>query len=75
MIGVQDPYQNRRIEALDTAANEALRFVEKVEAAIADLKTKSCIDTSPAFASAKRSSMDLTRALASVRRNGLGDLK
>lgn len=73
MIGTADKVQRKRIEALETAACEAMRFIGAADVAIADLKEKSATDRSNAFASAKRASMDLTRSLSTMRGLRWGD--
>lgn len=59
-----------RVDSLDTAICEARRFIEKAQAARDALASKQeSTYHSPSFAAAKRASMDLTRALANVRRS------
>ena len=57
----------KRIECLKTARDEAKRFIKKADEALEAIPDNEhlCIE----FAAAKRASMDLTRALADVRRN------
>lgn len=57
----------KRIDALVEAITEANRFVARASAALETLEANEF--RSVEFAAAKRSSMDLTRALADVRRN------
>lgn len=58
-----------RVDNLENAVCEARRFIEKAQAASTALITKQeSTYHSPSFAAAKRASMDLTRALADVRR-------
>lgn len=59
----------KRIDNIKTAISEAQRFIEKAQAACDALASKQeSTYHSPSFAAAKRASMDLTRALADVRR-------
>lgn len=57
----------KRVQHLLTAMAEAQRFIDKAGPAINALPDNEhqCVE----FAAAKRASMDLTRALADVRRN------
>lgn len=58
----------RRLDDIEEAINEAVRFISKARAAHAALKTEAeSFYQSKSFAAAKRSSMDLTRALAKMR--------
>ena len=57
----------RRTLAYDTAIREAYRFLER--AVIAHNTLKDGEDSGPHCAAAKRASMDLTRALAELRRS------
>lgn len=60
----------KRIDNIKTAICEARRFIEKAQAARDALASKQeSTYHSPSFAAAKRASMDLTRALANVRRS------
>jgi hypothetical protein len=65
--------QAKRIAAHKAAIAEANRFIAKARMALADLEAEGFSNGSPATASAKRASMDLTRALADLRRNPWGD--
>lgn len=57
-----------RLEDIESAINEAVRFISKARVAHAALKTEvEWFNYSKSFAAAKRSSMDLTRALAKMR--------
>ena len=62
--------REEKIRALNTAKAEALRFIERADDAMRQLRGAhsewDCCST--AYASAKRSSMDLTRSLVAVRR-------
>lgn len=57
----------KRVECLEAARDEATRFIKKADEALKAMPDNEhlCIE----FAAAKRASMDLTRALADVRRN------
>lgn len=58
----------RRLDDIEDAINEAVRFISRARAAHAALKTETepfC--HSKSFAAAKRASMDLTRALTKIR--------
>lgn len=62
--------EQNQISRLEAAIVEAKRFIDRAEAAVEDIRAKdgyyySTVNT----AAAKRASMDLTRALADVRRN------
>ena len=64
----QDKAQQGRIDALNTAAGEAERFVKSARAAAQDLNTKEWTgEPSKPYAAAKRASLDLTAALVKVR--------
>ena len=59
----------QKIDAINDAITEAKRFIEKANHSL--IRFKSLGETfynSPSFAAAKRSSMDLTRALAAMRK-------
>ena len=59
-----------RIDALEEASSEARRFLVKCERALEEVRNQSYSGYPTVhFSAAKRSSMDLTRALAKVRRN------
>lgn len=59
----------RRLDDIEDAINEAVRFISKARAAHAAIKTEvESTYHSKSFAAAKRASMDLTRALAKIRR-------
>jgi|GEM_PF-3863768 len=60
-------YTARQIERLKDAREEARRFIQRADVAIATLRTDS--PDSRATAAAKRTSMDLTRALVGVRKS------
>lgn len=62
----------RQIERIKDAKEEARRFIVKADAAIKTLREAQCPDTR-ATASAKRASMDLTRALVGVRKSPYHD--
>ena len=60
----------KRIARLEAASTEALRFIERADAAVAALVAREgYVAGCPETAAAKRASMDLTRALAMMRRN------
>ncbi len=54
-------------ENLDTAIAEAERFIERAKAVRAVCKGYAWAPTSPITSAARRSSMELTRALAKLR--------
>ena len=58
-----------RINRLRKAVTEANRFIANAREAIDYLEASSYLTGSAKVAAAKRSSMDLSRALADVRRN------
>lgn len=62
--------REEKIRALNTAKAEAQRFIERADDAMRQLRGAhyewDCRST--AYASAKRSSMDLTRSLVAIRR-------
>lgn len=58
----------KRLKALDEAMKEATRFIYKAGEASEALSADEIIFSSPEFAAAKRSSMDLTRSLAKLRK-------
>ena len=57
-----------RVTRLSAAIEEAERFVKKAKEARKELQTSEWTHQTVHYASAKRSSMDLTRVLADVRR-------
>lgn len=57
----------KKIKALSGAIDESVRFIDRANKAITDLRKEEF--RSNDYAAAKRASMDLTRALAEVRRN------
>lgn len=57
-----------RAEALREAIAEGHRFIERAALAIEELESDRWAVGSAEFAAAKRSSLDLTRALAKLRR-------
>ena len=60
----------RRLEDIEDAINEAVRFISKARAAHAAIKTEvETFSSSKSVAAAKRASMDLTRALAKIRKS------
>lgn len=63
----------RKIEAYKAAKDEAYRFLKKVNVAITEMEDSqdSCWMGGCSFAAAKRASMDLTKALAVIRRTDL----
>ncbi len=65
-----DKFTEKKIKALQDAILEANRFIDKAEKAIDNFKCNDmpCMISSKHTASAKRSSMDLTRALVEVRK-------
>lgn len=56
-----------RLKALVSAKEEAERFIKKADEAIARLSNAKYLASSKEMGAAKRSSMDLTRALVNVR--------
>ena len=59
----------RKLDEIEDAINEAVRFIQKARAAHASLKTEvESFYRSSSYAAAKRASLDLTRALAKMRR-------
>lgn len=59
----------RKLEEIEEAINEAMRFIQKARVAHASLKTEvESFYHSSSYAAAKRASLDLTRALAKMRR-------
>lgn len=65
-----DPINLKRLRRLADAKEEAIRFIGKADVAIAALTQGDGVYWDKrATAAAKRASMDLTRALADVRRN------
>lgn len=59
----------RKLEEIEDAINEAVRFIQKARAAHGALKSEvESFYHSPAYASAKRASLDLTRSLAKMRK-------
>lgn len=62
-------YMLEKIERLKAAIEEAKRFTEAAQIAVFQFESKAeSAYHSVSFAAAKRSSMDLTRALANLRR-------
>ena len=58
----------RKLEDIEAAIDEAVRFISKARAAHAALNTETeSFYHSKSFAAAKRASMDLTRALTKMR--------
>lgn len=59
----------RRLDDIEEAINEAVRFIQKARIAHGSLKTGvEPFYHAPSYAAAKRASLDLTRALAKMRR-------
>ncbi len=67
-------YQKRAVDAHKDAIAEAERFLKKARAALKDISEQHPLCGTPTTAAAKRSSMDLTRALAQLRRSPWRDL-
>jgi len=61
--------QQKRINKYKTAILEASRFQFRAREALKELETNENVFSSKLNASAKRASMDLTRALAEIRKS------
>ena len=62
-----DITQQQRIADLETAIVEAERFIAKASRALPELAARTSIERSKVYAEAKRSSLDLSAALATMR--------
>ena len=59
----------RKLDEIEAAINEAVRFIHNARIAHASLKTEvESFYRSPSYAAAKRASLDLTKSLAKMRR-------
>lgn len=59
----------RKLEEIEEAINEAVRFIQKARIAHGSLKTEvESFYHAPSYAAAKRASLDLTKSLAQMRR-------
>ena len=67
-----DNFTLGRINRLNVAINEAERFIDRARAALDETGDHAGIGPTLHFAATKRASMDLTRALADVRRSPYG---